>query len=371
MGVITLAHPSPGTQYKVAITPTTPDNIDDFVEIKIDHLVFFYCRKDGWVFHDVSGDSSEVDPLSLILSQDSSEEECEEKSVLNETSPLREFGGRKQDNTEATEVVQQEPDQPVALPLCFEGNDDVELVQILGGDEDVVEPDQPVPLQLSFEGNDDVQVFQILGVEEDVVEPDQPVPLQLSFEANDDVQLLGVEEDVVEPDQPVPLQLSFEGNDDVQVFEIDEDVAEQDPGEGVSQTEHPEPTQQLELSSSEDAGEEEHEHLAGTLKVFVHLQGWRKEIRTFDSGRVVVYLHPPDNTKYLRSYPELQEWLSEQAQKNLSIDYDWTFINFDRLDGKKSKQMERTEANFRAFLEGLNKANPTQTQVTIRALTLL
>ena len=340
MGVITLAHPSPGTQYKVAITPTTPDNIDDFVEIKIDHLVFFYCRKDGWVFHDVSGDSSEVDPLSLILSQDSSEEECEEKSVLNETSPLREFGGRKQDNTEATEVVQQEPDQPVALPLCFEGNDDV-------------------------------QVFQILGVEEDVVEPDQPVPLQLSFEANDDVQLLGVEEDVVEPDQPVPLQLSFEGNDDVQVFEIDEDVAEQDPGEGVSQTEHPEPTQQLELSSSEDAGEEEHEHLAGTLKVFVHLQGWRKEIRTFDSGRVVVYLHPPDNTKYLRSYPELQEWLSEQAQKNLSIDYDWTFINFDRLDGKKSKQMERTEANFRAFLEGLNKANPTQTQVTIRALTLL
>ena len=294
MGVITLAHPSPGTQYKVAITPTTPDNIDDFVEIKIDHLVFFYCRKDGWVFHDVSGDSSEVDPLSLSL------------------SPLREFGGRKQDNTEATEVVQQEPDQPVALPLCFEGNDDV-------------------------------QVFQILGVEEDVVEPDQPVP----------------------------LQLSFEGNDDVQVFEIDEDVAEQDPGEGVSQTEHPEPTQQLELSSSEDAGEEEHEHLAGTLKVFVHLQGWRKEIRTFDSGRVVVYLHPPDNTKYLRSYPELQEWLSEQAQKNLSIDYDWTFINFDRLDGKKSKQMERTEANFRAFLEGLNKANPTQTQVTIRALTLL
>ena len=244
-----LDHPEPGTQYKVAMAPTTSDNIDEFVEIKIDHLVYLYCRADGWVYRDVSSDSLEVDPLSLILSQDTSVEECEENIDSNKYPPLRE------------DVVQQEPDQPV--------------------------------------------------------------PLQLGFESNGDVHLLAVEDD----------------------------VAEQDPGE--------------------DTGEEEDENLAGTLKVSLNLQGWRKEIRTYESGRVVVYLHPPDKTKYLRSYPELQYWLSQQAEKNLSIDYDWTFINFDRLDGKRSRKMEKTEANFHGFLEGLNKPNPTQTQVTLLALPLL
>ena len=244
-----LDHPEPGTQYKVAMAPTTSDNIDEFVEIKIDHLVYLYCRADGWVYRDVSSDSLEVDPLSLILSQDTSVEECEENIDSNKYPPLRE------------DVVQQEPDQPV--------------------------------------------------------------PLQLGFESNGDVHLLAVEDD----------------------------VAEQDPGE--------------------DTGKEEDENLAGTLKVSLHLQGWQKEIRTYESGRVVVYLHPPDKTKYLRSYPELQYWLSQQAEKNLSIDYDWTFINFDRLDGKRSRKMEKTEANFHGFLEGLNKPNPTQTQVTLLALPLL
>ena len=273
-----LDHPEPGTQYKVAMAPTTSDNIDEFVEIKIDHLVYLYCRADGWVYRDVSSDSLEVDPLSLILSQDTSVEECEENIDSNKYPPLRE------------DVVQQEPDQPV--------------------------------------------------------------PLQLGFESNGDVHLLAVE-DVVqqEPDQPVPLQLGFESNGDVHLLAVEDDVAEQDPGE--------------------DTGEEEDENLAGTLKVSLHLQGWQKEIRTYESGRVVVYLHPPDKTKYLRSYPELQYWLSQQAEKNLSIDYDWTFINFDRLDGKRSRKMEKTEANFHGFLEGLNKPNPTQTQVTLLALPLL
>ena len=66
----------PNNVFTVGISPTTPENINEFVEIKLGGLGFLYCRSDSKLY-EVAPELT--DPLSIVLSQESGSEVQKDK----------------------------------------------------------------------------------------------------------------------------------------------------------------------------------------------------------------------------------------------------------------------------------------------------
>ena len=82
-------------------------------------------------------------------------------------------------------------------------------------------------------------------------------------------------------------------------------------------------------------------------------QGWKKELRTVTAGRLLVYLTPPNETKPLRSYCELQKWVQGQAEIHQTTHFNWKVINFNKRIDEELKNPSKAHQSFLDFVQQL------------------
>lgn len=56
-----------------------------------------------------------------------------------------------------------------------------------------------------------------------------------------------------------------------------------------------------------------------------------------------MYLTPPNSSKYIRSYPQLEKWLRYEADRQRFTNYDWNVINFREQKRRKGPQKQGDE----------------------------